>query len=96
MREAWAGSIVKEIRMAEANGASIAGQITAGVFPARLTADNWRSGEVIWLLDIIAPTKEATSKVLMNFSQIAGGKHAHMHPVLSKLVDDEVLERMGA
>lgn len=37
-----------------------------------------------------------TSKVLMNFSQIAGGKRAHMHPVLSKLVDDEVLGRMNA
>ena len=70
-------------------------QIKAGVFPTRLTADDWRSGDTIWLLDIIAPSKEATSKVLMNFHKIAGGKRAHMHPVLSKLVDGEVLEKMG-
>jgi hypothetical protein len=31
----------------------------------------------------------------MNFHKIAGGKRAHMHPVLSKLVDGEVLEKMG-
>lgn len=75
--------------------AKIREQIKAGVFPTRLTADDWRSGETIWLLDIIAPTKETTSKVLMNFHKIAGGKRAHMHPVIGKLVDGEVLERMG-
>ena len=31
----------------------------------------------------------------MNFYQVASGKRAHMHPVLSQLVDDEVLERMN-
>jgi len=75
--------------------AKIREQIKAGVFPTRLGADDWRSGDTIWLLDIIAPSKEATSKVLMNFHKIAGGKRAHMHPVLSQLVDGGVLERMG-
>lgn len=32
----------------------------------------------------------------MNVYQAAGGKRARMHPVLSKLMDDEILERMGS
>ena len=32
--------------------------------------------------------------MLLNFHKIAGGKRAHMHPVMSKLVDDEVRNKM--
>ena len=33
-------------------------QIKSGAFPAPLKAEAWDSGDVAWLLDVIAPTRE--------------------------------------
>ena len=40
--------------------------------------------------------KRPINEMLLNFHKIAGDKRAHMYPVMSQLVDDELLERMGA
>ena len=51
--------------------AKIAEQIKAGVFPVRLASDDWTSGEVVWLLDVIAADRSQAhrtfGRVLANF-----------------------------
>lgn len=71
-------------------------QIKAGNFPIRLRNDEWTSGEINWLLDVIAPDKEATASVLRNFKQVVKNGDLRLHPLISRLVDPETLEKMGA
>lgn len=71
-------------------------QIRAGVFPVRLAPKDWTSGEKLWLLDVVAPTKEGATAVLQNFTTYVGRKPMHMHPVVGRAVDRTILERMGA
>ncbi len=76
--------------------AKIREQIAAGVFPVRLSGDEWRSGDKVWLLDVIPPGKKIASAVLANFAQVTGGGQVSIHPVVTKQVDSEVLEKMKA
>ena len=75
--------------------AKIREQITAGVFPIRLKAEDWASGEQIWLLDIVAPNQKAASAVLANFSQIAKSGDVRLHPMVTRQVDPELLKLMN-
>ena len=75
---------------------TIRGQIADGVFPVRLAPDEWASGEINWLLDVIAPSRNAGTKVLANLSQVIGGPTLHIHPVVGRLVDVRALEEIGA
>ncbi|TIX51145.1 toxin-activating lysine-acyltransferase [Alteraurantiacibacter aquimixticola] len=76
--------------------AKIRDQIKGGVFPTRLSADDWTSGENIWLLDLIAPNRQLATAVLANFKQIAGDKPVSIHPIVARSVDPQVLEKMRA
>lgn len=69
-------------------------QVKAGVFPLRLDADDWNSGEKLWLLDIVAPTKRAASAVLVNFRNIAEGRQVQLHPVVVGSVDGDLLNKL--
>lgn len=76
--------------------AKIREQVKAGVFPVRLGPDDWNSGEINWLLDVIAPGSDGTAKVISNFRQVVKEGDLRMHPIISRLVDKDVLEKMGA
>jgi hemolysin-activating ACP:hemolysin acyltransferase len=76
--------------------AKIRDQIKGGAFPTRLAAEDWTSGENIWLLDLIAPNRQLATAVLANFKQIAGDKPVAIHPIVARSVDPDVLERMRA
>ncbi|MGR3550469.1 toxin-activating lysine-acyltransferase [Pseudooceanicola sp.] len=76
--------------------AKIRDQIAAGVFPIRLAPRDWTSGDRLWLLDVIAPTKDAATAVLRNFTGYVGKKSMHLHPIVGRVVDKSILERMGA
>lgn len=76
--------------------AKIREQIKAGVFPIRLKAEDWASGDINWLLDVIAPDQKATASVLANFKQVVSEGDLRLHPLITRLVDRETLERMGA
>ncbi|GHB50046.1 hypothetical protein GCM10007094_44130 [Pseudovibrio japonicus] len=76
--------------------AKIREQIRAGTFPLRLKADDWTSGDINWLLDVIAPSQKMTASVLANFKQVAKTGPLRMHPLITKLVDEETLKKMGA
>ncbi|MEH2533413.1 cytolysin-activating lysine-acyltransferase [Bradyrhizobium sp. AZCC 1588] len=74
--------------------AKIREQIQARVFPIRLKADDWTSGETTWLLDVIAPSQKVATAVLANFKQVVKDKPVRIHPIVSQLVDPAVLEKM--
>lgn len=76
--------------------ARIREQIGAGVFPIRLKADDWTSGENNWLLDVIAPDAKTTAAVIANFRQLVKEGGLKLHPLVTRLVDRETLARMGA
>ncbi len=71
-------------------------QIKAGTFPVRLVGDDWASGEINWLMDIIAPDRKSTANVVANFQQVTKGNVLRLHPIINRLVDEDVLAKMGA
>ena len=71
-------------------------QIKAGVWPLRLKPEDWVSGEINWLLDVIAPDQKTTTRVLANFKQVAKDGDLRLHPVIARLVDADVLKQLGA
>lgn len=76
--------------------AKIREQIKAGVFPVRLTSEEWNSGGINWLLDVIAPDKQTTARVIANLGSVVKGGDLRMHPIVSRLVDPETLEKIGS
>lgn len=76
--------------------ARIREQISAGTFPVRLKAEDWTSGEINWLLDVIAPDQRATTSVIANFKQVVKDGGLRLHPVITRLVDADTLQKMGA
>jgi hemolysin-activating ACP:hemolysin acyltransferase len=76
--------------------AQIREQVRAGVFPVRLKADDWASGSINWLLDVIAPDTKSTASVIANFRQVVKEGSLRLHPIITRLVDAETLKRMGA
>lgn len=84
----WA-SVSKEV------DAKIREQISAGVFPIRLKAEDWVSGDINWLLDVIASDEKTTGSVIANFRKVAGEGELRVHPIIGRLVDKDMLERMA-
>ncbi len=76
--------------------AEIRQQIKAGVFPIRLKAEAWNSGSINWLLDVIAPNRKLTASVISNLKQVVKEGSLRLHPLVTRLVDPETLEKMGA
>ncbi len=76
--------------------ARIREQIKGGVFPVRLKPEDWTSGNINWLLDVIAPDSKTAASVIGNFKQIIKDGDLRMHPVIGRLLDAETLEKMGA
>ena len=71
-------------------------QVKAGVWPLRLQSDDWASGKINWLIDVIAPDQKTTASVLGNFKQVVKEGDLRLHPLIGRLVDKETLEKMGA
>jgi cytolysin-activating lysine-acyltransferase len=69
-------------------------QIRAGVLPIRLGPDDWTSGEKIWLIDVIAANQKLATAVLVNFRTLSGGQPVQIHPIVSRSVDKDVLDRL--
>ena len=65
-------------------------------FPVRLKADAWNSGKINWLLDVIASDRKTTTAVIANFKQVVKEGDLRLHPLVTRLVDPETLQRMGA
>ena len=76
--------------------ARIREQISSGVFPIRLKLEEWNSGKINWLLDVIAPDAKTVSSVIRNFRSVAKEGDLRLHPLITRLVDAETLKKMGA
>ncbi|MEP4195305.1 MAG: toxin-activating lysine-acyltransferase [Aliishimia sp.] len=76
--------------------ANIREQIANGVFPVRLKSNDWNSGNINWLLDVIAPNSETITTVIANFRQVVKEGELRLHPLITRMVDPETLEKMGA
>jgi cytolysin-activating lysine-acyltransferase len=71
-------------------------QIAQGVFPVRLRNEDWNSGDINWLLDVIAAKPETIATVIANFRQVVKDGELRLHPLVSRMVDPETLKKMGA
>ena len=76
--------------------AKIREQIKAGTWPVRLKPEDWTSGDINWLFDVIAPDPKATASVIRNFQQVVKEGNLRLHPIIGRLVDKETLELMKA
>jgi cytolysin-activating lysine-acyltransferase len=74
--------------------AKIVEQTKAGVFPLRLAPEDWTSGDLPWLLDVIAGDRGQATSVLANFRQLVGDKPIKIHPMVARLIDPAVLEKL--
>ncbi|CAK0758666.1 cytolysin-activating lysine-acyltransferase [uncultured Gammaproteobacteria bacterium] len=75
--------------------ADIRQQIREGVFPLRLKPDAWASGSINWLIDVIAPDRKLTAAVIANLKQVVKSGDLRLHPLITRLVDAETLQKMG-
>ncbi len=82
--------------VSEEADARIREQIRAGTWPLRLKPDDWTSGEINWLIDVIAPDQKTTASVLANFKQVVKQGDLRLHPIIGRLVDKETLKKIGA
>jgi len=82
--------------VSEDGDARIRDQIRAGVFPIRLKPEDWNSGSINWLLDVIAPDPRTAARVIANFKQVVKEGSLRLHPLITRLVDEETLKKMGA
>ena len=71
-------------------------QISAGTWPVRLKPEDWNSGQNNWLIDVIAADRKATASVIANFRQVVKEGSLKLHPLITRLVDEETLKSMGA
>jgi len=74
----------------------IRSQVKEKVFPIRLKPEDWTSGDINRLLEVIAPDRAATGKVIANFKQVIKEGELRLHPMVAALVDPGMMERMGA
>ena len=71
-------------------------QISASVFPIRLAPEEWNSGEINWILDVISPDRDSATKVVRNFKQVAGQGELRLHPSVAKQLDQASLDSLTA
>ncbi len=54
------------------------------------------SGDIHWLLDVVAPTPAHTAAVIGNFRPVVNiDGEVRLHPIVTRLVGREVLEQLG-
>lgn len=69
-------------------------KIKGGIYPLRLKPEDWGSGKINWLIDIISPNQRLSTAVLSNFKQIVKSGQLKIHPIISTLVDSETLQKL--
>lgn len=74
--------------------AKITEQVRAGVFPVRLTTEDWASGDIVWLMDVIASDRQQATRVLGNFKQLSKERPVKIHPMVARLIDPVALDKI--
>ena len=73
----------------------IAADANANTFPVRMEAQDWTSGETIWLLDLLVPDQKAGTAVFMNFGKLIEGRSFRAHPVVWGMVDKSITDKFA-
>lgn len=60
-----------------------------------MKAEDWSSGEIVWLLDVIAPSEKMATEVVGSFKEVAKKVEVNVHPVVTKLVNKEFLAKLA-
>jgi hemolysin-activating ACP:hemolysin acyltransferase len=77
--------------------ARIREQVKTGAFPIKMKPDDWNSGDIVWLLDVIAPSQKLATQVLLNFRKVLKDQSdVRMHPVVARQIDPELLKKLTA
>jgi hypothetical protein len=76
--------------------AKIREQIAEGVFPIRLSVDEWTGGNVNWLFDKTALDRAAAASVVANFKLLVKEGELRLHPFVTRLMDKDTLEKLDA
>lgn len=92
--DAFAGVAISA-KMSPDVDAKIREQIKAKVFPLRLKTEDWASGDITWLLDVIAPNPKLATAVLANFRQGVKDGQLFAHPIVRGLVDPALLSTVA-
>lgn len=71
-------------------------QIAASVFPINMKAEDWNSGDINWLMDVIAPNQKLTTAVIASFRHVVGDSDVKIHPLVTRMIAPEALKKMGA
>lgn len=73
-------------------------QIRDGTFPIRLQREDWTSGDITWILDVLAPTRKVATKIFSEIESagLGGAKKLNAHPIVQQLIDAELLAELGA
>ncbi|WP_284166133.1 toxin-activating lysine-acyltransferase [Frigidibacter sp. SD6-1] len=82
--------------VSEEADAKIRDQIKSATFPIRLKPEDWQSGSINWLLDVIAPDRKTAGRVIANFRQVVKEGELRMHPHVVGLIEKEMLEKITA
>jgi cytolysin-activating lysine-acyltransferase len=88
-----AGFLIRARASAEVD-LKIREQIKTGTLRVRLKPGDWQSGDINWLLDVIAPDRKATGQVIANFRQVVKEGDLRIHPQVAGLVDEEMRGKM--
>jgi cytolysin-activating lysine-acyltransferase len=75
-------------------GARIAEAANKGLFPVLMGKEDWTSGDQIWLLDLIVPSRKSGSAVFGNFASLIGERGFRMHPVVLNSVDQAIIDQI--
>lgn len=71
-------------------------QIKAGAFPIRMKPEDWTSGEINWLFDVITPNRVTAARVIANFGTVVKGGDLRLHPMAANFLDEETREKLLA
>lgn len=73
-------------------------QIKTSNFPIRLRPTDWTSGDITWLLDVLAPNRALTTKIFAEVRRtgLGGARKINAHPIVQSLIDAKLLQKMGA
>ena len=71
-------------------------QISAGIFPVRLMPDDWTSGNINWLLDVVTRSQDVARQIVAGFGQVTKSDKLNLHPQVSALLDGATLKKLGA
>ena len=75
-------------------GPRIADAANKGTFPVPIHKDDWTSGDDIWLLDVIVPSRKAGTAVFGNFASLIGERGLRMHPIVLQSIDQNIIDQI--